>query len=252
MDVEDITPGADFTQAIDRTVGNCDVLVAVIGPRWLELLRARLGPGRDFVSQEIATALQRNVTVIPVLVAGAAMPRELDLPSELTGLARRQAVVLRDEEFARHADDLVRAIRRTTAGGRSSRRLAWLLVGIGVLIAIAGSTFFLLNSRERASLNGMWIARLQRPGSPSYNIRLRLQEAGGVVTGGVQYPTGNAAVQQGTLRGRRLAFFTRHTPQFESEPAVIQFQGMLRGREIDLTVTLPDGAAATGVARKSD
>src|SRR3954454_18909588 len=73
MDVEDIAPGADFAEAIDKTVGSCDVLLAIIGPRWVELLKGPRGD-RDFVGYEIAVALNRGVTVIPVLVGGAKMP----------------------------------------------------------------------------------------------------------------------------------------------------------------------------------
>lgn len=34
-DLEDIHPGDDFVEQIERSVGGCDVLVALIGPRWL-------------------------------------------------------------------------------------------------------------------------------------------------------------------------------------------------------------------------
>jgi hypothetical protein len=251
MDVEDIAPGTDFTQAIDQTVGKCDVLVAVMGPRWLELLRARSGT-RDFVAEEIAAALRRGVTVIPALVGGAGMPGENDLPPELASLARRQAIVLRDAEFRQNSGELVRAIRSATAGGRSSKRLAWLLVAIGIVIAILGSAVFLFNSRQRASLNGIWIARMQSPGGRPYNVRLELQSSDGTLTGQVRYPTGDAAIQDGKLAAKKLTFFTRHTPQFESEPATIRFRGTVRGREIDLTALLPDGRSAAGIARKTD
>ena len=35
MDVDTIEPGIDFVEAIEESVGSCDVLIAVIGTRWL-------------------------------------------------------------------------------------------------------------------------------------------------------------------------------------------------------------------------
>jgi hypothetical protein len=251
MDVEDIPPGSDFTQAIENTVSQCDVLLAVIGPRWLELLREGRSD-RDFVVHEIAAALRRGVTVIPVLVGGAVMPAERELPPELAPLGRRQAVTLRDAEFAHNTSELVRVIRRANAGGRSSKKLAWLLVATGVLIAITGSAIFLFNARQRAALDGTWIARMQRPGARPYTIRVEFVTSGSALTGRVQYPTGDAAIEEGRFEDGRLRFLTRHIPQFESEPATLRFTGQVRGREVDLVMTAQDGALTRGTARKTE
>ncbi|MGC2577178.1 MAG: toll/interleukin-1 receptor domain-containing protein, partial [Terrimicrobiaceae bacterium] len=78
MDVDNLDPGVDFVDAIEESVGSCDVLIAVIGKHWLissdEEGRRRLDNPEDFVRIEIATALKRGVRVIPVLVDGALMP----------------------------------------------------------------------------------------------------------------------------------------------------------------------------------
>ena len=37
MDVDTIDPGVDFVEAIEEVVGACDVLIAVIGGRWLNV-----------------------------------------------------------------------------------------------------------------------------------------------------------------------------------------------------------------------
>lgn len=251
IDVEDITPGADFTEAIDRTVGACDVLLAIIGPRWTELLRSREGD-RDFVSHEIAVALNRGITVIPVLVGGVTMPSASELPAELAALARRQAISMRDAGFDQDASDLVRSVQRATGGGRSGKRLAFSVIAAGVVIAIVGAAVLLLSSRQQGSLEGMWIARMERPGQRPYNIRLQFQQSGRALMGRVEYPTGSAAIEEGTVDGRKLAFITRHIPQFETEPAKITFTGELRGREVDLTSIAPDGGITKGIARKSD
>ena len=75
MDIDAIAPGEDFVRAIETTVAKCDVLIAVIGNNWLtskdDRGGRRLDSPEDFVRMEIATALKREIRVIPVLVDGA-------------------------------------------------------------------------------------------------------------------------------------------------------------------------------------
>lgn len=251
MDVQDIAPGSDFAESIGKTVGSCDVLVAVIGPQWLETLHQR-SDANDFVEHEIAVALSRGITVVPVLVGGASMPTEGDLPPELAQLAWRQALSVRDAGFDQDVSELIRAIRRAVGGGHSARRLVWLVLAAGIVIALIGSAVLLLKARADRSLDGVWIARMQRPGLRPYNIRLTLVVDRKSLEGQVEYPTGTAAIQGGAISDGRIAFFTKHIPQFESEPATITFSGQVRGREILLTAITPDGAATRGTARKQD
>jgi TIR domain len=103
MDVTDIAPGEDFTEVIEKSIGNAELLLAVIGPQWVSATDSkgarRLDEPSDLVRQELVAALRRNVRVIPVLVRGARMPREDELPDALKGLARRQAVELTDARW---------------------------------------------------------------------------------------------------------------------------------------------------------
>ena len=103
MDV-DMAPGVDFVERITEAVAACHVLIVVMGPRWAtvqdEQGRARLADPEDFVRLEVETALRRpEVTPIPVLVAGARMPRREDLPPELGAIARRNALELDDHRW---------------------------------------------------------------------------------------------------------------------------------------------------------
>ena len=81
MDVAGIEPGRDFRKVIEQQVASCGVLLAVIGKSWLTSSasdaqgRRRLDDPHDFVRLETATALRRDIPVIPVLVHGAQMPR---------------------------------------------------------------------------------------------------------------------------------------------------------------------------------
>ena len=102
-DIDSIELGDDFTEVITTAVGSCDVLLALIGDRWLTITdqdgRRRLEDPRDFVRLEIETALTRNVRVIPILVEGARMPRAEELPASLAKLVRRQALELSPHRF---------------------------------------------------------------------------------------------------------------------------------------------------------
>jgi hypothetical protein len=114
-DIDAIAAGANFVEVIHRAVGECDVLLALIGRQWLTLAdaqgRRRLDAEDDFVRLEIAAALQRQVRVIPVLVQGASMPEAPMLPDALKGLARCQALGLTEQGWEDDVARLLKAIR---------------------------------------------------------------------------------------------------------------------------------------------
>jgi hypothetical protein len=114
MDVDTIALGVDFAEVISQAVSSCQVLLAVIGPRWLTVTdedgRRRLDDPDDLVRLEIAAALERDIRVIPILVEGAAMPRRQQLPEALAGLARRNALILRHESFRADAERLLATV----------------------------------------------------------------------------------------------------------------------------------------------
>lgn len=136
-DIEDIPAGVDFEAYITEAVGSCSAPTALIGPHWLAVTdkagRRRLDDPADFTRLEIATALQRNVRVIPTLVDNAQMPTTDELPEELKPPSRRQAYELTD---ARWADDcrrlanvlkpIVKPVRRFDRGA---------IVGLGLIVA---------------------------------------------------------------------------------------------------------------------
>jgi hypothetical protein len=70
MDIDNIPFGVDFREHIAAEVGQCDVALAVIGPRWSGKTKAsrRIDDPKDFVRIEIESALQRGIPVIPVLI----------------------------------------------------------------------------------------------------------------------------------------------------------------------------------------
>src|SRR3954469_17154616 len=87
MDVAGIEPGRDFRRVIEQQVASCGVLLAMIGKNWLSVVdqdgRRRLDDPYDFVRLETASALKRDIPVVPVLVHDAVMPRAEQLPDDL-------------------------------------------------------------------------------------------------------------------------------------------------------------------------
>ena len=116
MDVANLELGVDFVEVIERSVGSCDVLIAVIGKRWLvfpdEEGRRRLDNPDDFVRIEIAAALKRNIRVIPVLVDGALIPPSSELPDDLKLLVGRNMLEVKHNSFAADLGRLVAALER--------------------------------------------------------------------------------------------------------------------------------------------
>jgi PAN domain/TIR domain len=136
MDVDAMQPGMDFAKQLDTQVSQCRVVLAVIGPRWLEAKdkggTRRLDNDKDYVRIELASALKRDIAVIPILVDGAVMPTEDSLSDDLKPLARRHALELRHTRFVSDADAIVRALEAVVP----RRRMLWPLVGAGVAAVV--------------------------------------------------------------------------------------------------------------------
>ncbi|HET7112501.1 MAG TPA: TIR domain-containing protein, partial [Pyrinomonadaceae bacterium] len=122
MDIDTIEPGEDFVTVIDNAVSSCDVLIAIIGRNWLTTSgTGRLDKPNDFVRIEIATALRRDIRVIPVLVQRASIPKPQDLPEDLVKLTRRNAVELSDLRWQSDVEQLIAVMERVLANRSEPR-----------------------------------------------------------------------------------------------------------------------------------
>jgi hypothetical protein len=252
MDVQDIAPGQDFAEAIEKTISGCRALIAVIGPHWAAEFRQRSGSD-DYVLREVSIALRCKVTVIPVLVGGATMPSPAQLPEGIAALSRRQALEIRDAQFEEDTKVLVRALRQAPGMSHASTRfgrrmLPWVLVA-GTLAITAGG-IVAWKRQPGLDINGVWIAEMQKPNQRPFRVRLELVNSAGRFTGAVAYPTGDATIGEGTLEGNRLTFSTTHVPQFASEPATIRWSGIIEGNQLRLTAA-DDNGVARGLAHRS-
>ncbi|HEX8054476.1 MAG TPA: FHA domain-containing protein [Thermoleophilaceae bacterium] len=120
MDVDAIEPGADFVDHIEREVGSCEILIALIGRDWIDATddegRRRLEDPDDWVRLELETGLNRDIRVIPVLVQGATMPRAQELPGDLAKLARRNALEIGDTRWRYDFDRLMEVVEKVLEG----------------------------------------------------------------------------------------------------------------------------------------
>ena len=127
-DVDSIDFGEDFVEAITTAVGSSDALLALIGHQWLTVTdqngRRRLDSSGDFVRLEIEAALTRGVRIIPILIDGALMPREDQLPESLAPLVRRQALELNPNRFGSDFQRLLPVLNRTITAAQQQRRQA--------------------------------------------------------------------------------------------------------------------------------
>jgi hypothetical protein len=122
MDIDSIPVGLDFREHLQQSLARCDILLAVIGPRWLgtdEHGHHAVADETDWVRIEIETALVKKIPVIPILIDRLRMPKPSDLPETLRDFAFRQAAeVDSGVDFRPHVERLIRSIDQHLQGHR--------------------------------------------------------------------------------------------------------------------------------------
>jgi TPR repeat protein len=154
MDVDSLVAGQRFERELDKALAKCDVLIAVIGSHWMELLNDYAQHGRrDYVREEIAAALQRDIVVVPVTIGHQAkipqLPQAENLPENIRDLLTYQKHSIAHETFGRDTNDLIAALKTVLGNKQGPRpwRAIAATVAIGLLLAGAGLAYW-----ERASL----------------------------------------------------------------------------------------------------
>lgn len=166
IDVAGIDPGKDFRTAIEGAVSACDVLITMIGKKWLgvnEAGKRRLDDPKDFVRLETSAALRRDIPVIPVLVQGAEMPQSEHLPDELEALAFRNAFELRHNRWNVDVAELRKALEKMlpaniklAAEKRSRLSLSKNLIAIFALILVLAMSFLFIWHKTQPDLGNVW------------------------------------------------------------------------------------------------
>src|SRR5512139_3261616 len=134
--------GVDLKVRLKKQVAVSQAFLTVISPHWLHAKddagQRRLYHPNDFVAIEVAAAIARNIPTIAVLVDGARMPQESELPDTLKTLARCLAVEVRELDFDRDAEALIEKVREALKGGPVGVH-SWRGIAVaGVVAATAG------------------------------------------------------------------------------------------------------------------
>ena len=142
MDVDGIQPGRDFRQVLNERLASCDMMLVIIGKGWPSATdsagKRRLDDPRDFVRQEVAAALKRNIPVTPVLVQGASMPSADELPEDLQDLTYRNSFELSHNRWESDVNEMIRRL-----GLFKSSRRYWLGGGVASVILLMAALLFL-------------------------------------------------------------------------------------------------------------
>lgn len=258
IDVDDIDAGQAFDQAIAQAVGGARVLLVLIGPRWLAPHAGgapRLLADDDFVRQEVAAGLAHGLQVIPLLLDGAAMPDESQLPAALKPLARRQALVLDARRFAADTERLVGVLRQTLCDvAPATPRRHWLAGAAAAALALAGAGGWWWASRPertprkpqrpqnvpaatRAAINGRWLADVVYDWpNANFTERLALAGEGDEITGSVSFLRVPRTIVDGRVTAQGLRFATRSTEVSGGTERELthRYQGQLVGDELRL------------------
>ncbi len=113
MDVAGIGLGTRWAEVIEQTLGSCEVAIILIGRRWLEREPSsgrRIDDPEDSLRAEITTALRLRLKIIPLLVAGAAVPEHHDLPPDVAPIVAWQALRIDDDDFDHDSLRLIQAL----------------------------------------------------------------------------------------------------------------------------------------------
>jgi len=115
LDHESIVAGEDFPGAIRRAMAGSVVVLAIIGPEWLDARDAdggrRLDDQGDFVRLEIESAFDAGLPIIPILIEDAVMPAAEHLPPSLARLSFCNAVSLSAARWNGDVDGLIETLQ---------------------------------------------------------------------------------------------------------------------------------------------
>lgn len=99
IDVDDhnILPGVDFLEPIKDAIDKSDIVLAIVGDKWVDELKER-DQAQDVLVMELERAFERKVPIIPITADNAKMPSEDDLWPSIKAFARRNAHNIHSQE----------------------------------------------------------------------------------------------------------------------------------------------------------
>lgn len=264
-DSEDIQPGQDFVEVIERHLQTVSVMLVMIGPNWLTASRngiRRLDEPADFVRREIEAGLESGKPLIPVLVSAAAMPTATDLPSTIAALARHQAITLSDTHWAADMERLADILRPLLPAQRPllRRKPIWPMAGLGVIALVL--LLLALNlpwpgtptdqstlqpdpatSDMAQRLSGRWAAQVMYDWGVMHEEVFDLRVENTEIRGTASYLRLARIVEQGRLQADRVGFTTRSQEVQDDTPREVihRYSGTLRADELHVRLESSGG-----------
>ncbi len=125
IDVESISPGAEFEHEMLRALRESDICLALMGDGWAagDRIHNERDPVRLEIKAALAEAEKGDLNLCPVLVDGARMPTAKDLPEELRGLVGRNAPHLSHATFRSDLETLAEQLEIQLAPETSAREV---------------------------------------------------------------------------------------------------------------------------------
>jgi hypothetical protein len=146
MDIDTIPLGVNFVKVLEGWVEQCEVLLVLMGEEWANSAdpktgKRRLDNPKDFVRVEVRGALTRDIPVVPVLLDGAELPDETELPDDIKGLLNRNAEFV---DFRTFDADVQRLLKKLGVGGSGKQTVS------ATVVRSFGDQVVKPDARERA------------------------------------------------------------------------------------------------------
>ncbi len=276
IDVDDIVAGQSFTDAIRRAVGDSEVLLVLIGKRWLgerDDGPPRIAEPGDFVAMEVAAGLAKGMRVIPILLDGATMPTAAQLPGSLRTLTERNALELGNTRFAADIDRLVRVLRdalgepapaRSTPPARPSRTLLAVGMALVAVVVVLAATWWAQAPRRggaasegaapasaaaasaRPRIDGQWRADVEYDWPNARFVeRFVFSGEGDSLHGSASFLGVDRGILEGATGPGTLRFVTRTSEAGSGNAeSVHRYRGRLAGDEIRFVMQTEGGSSA--------
>lgn len=137
FDLDQIRKGVPYRTKITSALRECEVALILIGPQWVTVTGRdggrRIDDPDDDVRMEVELALARpDLTLVPVLVDQAPMPRREEMPGDLRGICELNGAALTQETWPYCVKDLHEAIQH-------SARRGWRAWGEALVVAAAAA-----------------------------------------------------------------------------------------------------------------
>ncbi len=253
-DVLDIPPGEDFVTAIRARLAGAQAVLVVIGPRWAggeTPGQRRIDDEADFVRMEVAVALDSGARVVPVLLPGAEMPSEAELPVPLKSLARRNALSLSDAHWDADIGRLADAI-----GMRRQRSVwPWALGGAAAAASAVAALCWLqpwVPADPTARLVGSWQAEVKYGWGAKHDERFEFKRHAGQLTGTASFLSYPRAIEKLEFDGINLRFETQTQQSMGSETRLVthRYSAELLGQPPDERLALRMQSSGSFDSRK--